>query len=129
MRINGTIDFIELEDLKNLLDRIFESDKVEHKIRIFGDDFKIINEQYEIYIGTFDVIKMIKPRFSIEGNIKMSLKDSLREIHRITNLIRSQDVEYCITIYPIDNDENIDIELRSLHYYEQYEKMKIKDGS
>lgn len=127
MRINGSIDFIELEDLKQLLNKIFAGYRVEYKTRIFGDEFRIFDESYELYVSTFDPTNkfpMKKPRFSIEGNIIMELSEALREIHRITNQIRLADIGYCITIYPIEGDETVDIELRSVQYYNLYEQMK-----
>lgn len=131
MRINGSIDFIELEDLKQLLNKIFAGNRVEYKTRIFGDEFRIFDESYELYVSTFDPINnfpMKKPRFIIEGNIIMELSEALREVHRITNQIRQADIGYCITIYPIEGDEMVDIELRSVQYYNLYERKKIKDG-
>lgn len=132
MRINGTIEFIELEDLKKLINKMFSGHQVEYKARIFGDEFRIIDNKYELYISTFDPTNqfpMKKPRFAFEGNIKMELSEAMKEIHRIINQLRSDEFGYCITIYPIEGDENIDFELRSVQYYNLYEKMKIKDGS
>lgn len=130
MRINGTIDFIELEELKELLKKIFVGHEVQHKVRIFGDEFKIIDEKYEVYISTFDPTNqypMKKPRYSLEGEILLCLKESLKELHRVTNCLRDNRVGYCIAFYPIENEEDVEIELTSIKYYELYEEMKIKD--
>ena len=73
MRINGTIDFIELEDLKILLNDIFEGHEIQYKARIFGDEFKIIDDDFELYVSTFDQtnqFSMKKPRYSFEGKIQ-----------------------------------------------------------
>jgi hypothetical protein len=132
MRINGTIDFVELEDLKLLLSDIFKGHKIQYKARVFGDEFKIIDDDYEFYISTFDPTNqypMKKPRYSFEGEIKLELKESLKEIYRITSKIISKNVGYCISIFPIEDDESVDIELRSVKYYELYEQMKKEDGS
>jgi len=132
MRVNGTIDFIELVELKVLLKKIFAGHEIRQKVRVFGDEFKIIDDKYEIYISTFDPInhyRMKKPRYSFEGEILLGLQESLKEIHRITNCIAGNNVGYCIAFYPIENEENVELELRSIRYYELYEEMKKEDGS
>ena len=55
MRINGTIDFIELEDLKQLLSEIFSGHQVEYKTRVFGDEFRIIDNRYELYLSLIHI--------------------------------------------------------------------------
>ncbi|MEZ5045028.1 MAG: hypothetical protein R2828_34345 [Saprospiraceae bacterium] len=108
---------------------IFEGHNIEYKARIFGDEFKIIDDDYELYVSTFDPTNqypMKKPRYSFEGEIKFGLKESLKEIHRITSKIIGENTGYCISIFPIEDDESVDIELRSVKYYELYEKMKKK---
>ncbi len=129
MRISGTIDFIELEELKILLKNMFTGDQVVHKIRVLGDEFKIINKIHELYVSTFDPTNqnpMKKPRFSFEGDIKMNLAESIVELRRITKALNNNKLIYCIAYYPNENDDTQEIEVMSENYWETYEQMRIK---
>lgn len=129
MRINGTIDFLELDELKELLRKLFIGSEVRHKVRIFGDDFEIINQKYEIYVSTFDPTNknpMKKPRFSIEGYLKFNLQESILEFERIINLLKVNNNIFCLAYYPNENDDAEEVESMSMKYWEVYEQMKIK---
>ena len=127
MRINGTIDFIELEELKILLHDIFAGEDVIHKIRIFGDEFKIINAFHELYVMSFDPTNqnpMKKPRFSFEGDIKMDKQESVIEFNRITKVLNKNKSTYCIAYYPNEKDVKEEIEVMSENYWTTFDQMR-----
>lgn len=129
MRICGTIDFLELEELKELLSKLFAQTTVKHKVRIFGDEFRVFDDIYELHINTFDPKNknpMKKPRFLIEGDIKLSIKESIIEFNRIIKFLEENKSIYCIAYYPNEEDDSEEVELVSSNYWETYEKMKIE---
>ena len=126
MRVSGSIDFIELDKLKIVLFGIFGKSKLKSRTRIFGDQFSLVDNESELHIETFNPIPMKKPRYNLDWDIKKPLKESLMELNTFINKLRSKNVSYCIAFYPIDEDESVEIELRSIGYYNEYEQMKIK---
>lgn len=129
MRICGTIDFLDLDELKTLLSKVFDGFDVKHKVRIFGDEFKVIDNIYELYINTFDPTNqnpMKKPRFLFEGDIKLDTEESITELNRIIKILEQNECIFCIAYYPNENDDSEEVEIMSNDYWETYEKMRIK---
>lgn len=69
---------------------------------------------------------MKKPRFLFEGDIKLSIKESIIEFNRIINFLEENKSIYCIAYYPNNEDDSKEVELMSSNYWETYEKMKIE---
>ena len=126
MRVSGSIDFVELDDLKPILYDIFGETKLEFRVRIVGEQFRLVDEETELHIETFNPIPMKKPRYNLDWQIKKTLKESLIELDKFINTLRNKNISYCVAFYPIDNNESVEMELRSIGYYNIYEEMKIK---
>lgn len=126
MRVSGSIDFIEMDKLKPILFEIYGESELKFRTRIFGEQFSPINDEAELHIETFNPLPMKKPRYNLDWEIKRSLKQSLKELNIFTIKLRSKNVSYCIAFSPIEGDESVELELRSIGYYNEYEQMKIK---
>lgn len=127
MRINGTIDFIELEELKMLLQDIFAGEEIVYKARIIGEEFKIISKSYELCLMSFDPTNqnpMKKPRFSFEGDIKMDKQQSVIEFNRIIKVLNKNKLTYCIAYYPNEKDVKEEIEVISENYWTTFDQMR-----
>ncbi len=96
MRVSGSIDFIELDKLKTVLFEIFEESKLEFRTRIFGEQFSLVDNEFELHIETFNPIPMKKPRYNLDWAIKKPLKESLKELNAFIDKLRSKNVSYCI---------------------------------
>jgi len=108
---------------------MFVGHNVQYKSRLVGDEFKIIDDKYELFIETFipsSQYLMKKPRYSIEGDINLDLANALKEFHNLVRIIKQNGTHFCISYYPDKDDESIELELRSVGYYSEYEKMRIK---
>jgi len=129
MRVSGTIDFIEVDKLKPILFEIFGETDLKFRIRILGEEFSIINEEFELWIETIDPLgemQMKLPSYMVDWGFNKSLEESLKDLNFFTQKLDSKKVSYRLAFYPIEGDESVEIELRSIGYYDEYERMKKK---
>jgi len=126
MRVSGSIDFIEIDELKPILFDIFGDDNLKYRVLIIGEQFSLLNDEAELHIETFNPLPMKKPRYNLDWEIKKTLEKSLIDLNHFTTKLQGKQVSYCIAFYPIKGDESVEIELRSIGYYNEYEQMKLE---
>lgn len=133
MKFNGSIEYIDFNILTEIIKETFPQEKVVDKIRIIGEEISIQSISIELYGHNqmHNSTKYVdnKGSFVIQGNIKLELVESLREINSIMSNALKKGYHYNIDIYPDVNDESFELNLRSPGYDIYMNQMSKKHGS
>lgn len=133
MKFNGSIEFIEFELLIRIINEAFPIENIIEKIRVFGEEVNIDSENIELYVHnqSHNSVNFIgnKGSFVIQGNIKLELKNALKELNKLMAGTTKNGHHYNFDIYPDEKDESFELNLRSPDYDKYMDQINKKHRS